>query len=82
VLPQLDVNGGVWVINDQNNSSNHSLMVAVGTDYFLSKATALYVQLGVVNNHGAMQHGLSVNGATMGALGTTIGADIGVRHLF
>lgn len=57
-------------------------MSALGVSYFLSRATTLYAQLGVVNNHGAMDTGLSVNGATYGVQGTMVGAKVGIRHIF
>lgn len=81
-LPDLDFNGGVWVTSDRNHTANHSLMAALGTQYFLSKRTTAYAQVGVVNNHGAMDTGLSVNGALYGVQGTTTGVDIGIRHTF
>jgi predicted porin len=82
VTPQLDLNGGVWYTSDRNHTENHSIMGAVGATYSLSKRTALYAQVGVVNNHGAMNTGLSIDNALNGAHGTTVGADIGVRHTF
>ncbi|MGA7815392.1 porin [Caballeronia sp.] len=84
VLPQLDISGGVWVTSDRNHTANHSLMVALGTQYFLSKATSLYAQVGVVNNDGAMNTGLSVApfSALHGASGTTTGVGIGMKHTF
>lgn len=82
VLPTLDVNGGVWVTSDRNHTENHSLLAALGVNYFLSKATMLYGQVGAVNNHGAMDTGLSVNGALYGVQGTTVGAVLGIRHAF
>jgi predicted porin len=82
VTPQLDLNGGVYYSSDRNHTANHSIMGAIGASYNLSKRTALYAQMGVVNNHGAMNTGLSINGALTGVQGTTVGADIGVRHLF
>lgn len=82
VLPQLDLNGGAWYTTDRNHTENHSIMGAVGANYFLSRATTLYAQVGVVNNHGAMDTGLSVNGAFNGVQGTTVGADVGIRHIF
>ncbi|RQZ31719.1 porin [Burkholderia sp. Bp9017] len=81
-LPQLDLNGGVWYITDRDKSSNHSLMAALGVQYFLSRATTLYAQFGVLNNHGEMSTGLSVSNALFGATGTTTGANIGIRHMF
>ncbi|MBU9563616.1 porin [Burkholderia multivorans] len=82
VLPTLDVNGGVWVTSDRNRTTNHSVLAALGTDYFLSKATTLYAQVGVVNNHGAMNTGLSMIGALYEVQGTSMGAVLGIRHTF
>jgi predicted porin len=83
-LPELDINGGLWVTSDHSDTTNHSLMAALGAEYYLSHATTLYAQIGVVNNHGAETQGLSV--ATSTALyavqGTTVGADVGIRHTF
>jgi predicted porin len=82
VTPTLDLDGGVWVTSDRNNTTNHSLLVALGANYFLSKRTTLYAQVASVNNHGAMNTGLSVNGALYGTHGTTVGATVGIRHSF
>lgn len=79
---QIDINGGVWVTSDRDNSRNHSVLAALGTNYYLSKSTTLYAQTAFVNNHGAMNTGLALNGAFYGATGTTIGVDIGIRHTF
>jgi predicted porin len=57
-------------------------MGALGAQYFLSKHTSLYGQVGVVNNHGAMNTGLSIDGALNEVQGTTVGADLGIRHVF
>lgn len=81
-LSQLDLNGGVWYVGDRDQTTNHSLMGAVGAQYFLSRATTLYAQLAVVNNHGAMNTGVSVNDALFGATGTTTGVNLGIRHTF
>ncbi|WP_322044671.1 porin [Paraburkholderia sp. J67] len=82
VTPALNLNGGVWFTSDRNDTSNHSIMGAVGTQYSLSKATSLYSQVGVVNNHGRMNTGLSINGAIFGVAGTTVGVDVGIKHVF
>jgi predicted porin len=84
VLPAVDVNGGVYVTSDRNHPVNHSLLAAAGVDYFLSKSTALYAQVGIVDNHGAMDTGLSVGDANIlyEVTGTTIGANVGIRHSF
>lgn len=80
--PGIMADAGVWYTRDSNNSNNHSLMASTGLDYYLSKATLLYGQVGFVNNHGAMMSGISVNNAFFGPTGTTIGANLGIRHLF
>nr|WP_091997224.1 porin [Paraburkholderia lycopersici] len=81
-LPDLDLNGGVWYVSDRNATTNHSVMGALGAQYFLSHRTTLYGQVAVVNNHGAMDTGLSVNNALFSPSGTTTGVNIGVRHVF
>jgi predicted porin len=82
VLPQLDINGGVWFSSDRNQTANHALLAAIGANYLLSQRTTLYAQLGMVDNHGAMNVGLSVNNAFNGVAGTTVGASLGIRHVF
>lgn len=82
VTPALDINGGVWVTSDRNRTTNHSVLGALGTDYLLSKRTTLYAQVGVVNNHGAMDTGLSMIGALYEVTGTSVGTVIGIRHTF
>jgi predicted porin len=80
--PDLDINGGVWVTSDRDNSTNHSVMGAVGANYLVSRETTLYAQFGMVNNHGSMNTGLSVDGELTGVEGTTTGVDVGIRHTF
>ncbi|MCX5540069.1 porin [Paraburkholderia sp. CNPSo 3076] len=82
VTPALNVNGGVWFTQDRNDTSNHSILAAVGSEIYLSKRTTLYGQVGFVRNHGAMDTGLSINGALYGVTGSTVGANVGIRHLF
>jgi predicted porin len=82
VLPALDLNGGVWFTSDRNESTNHSVLGALGANYLFSKATTLYAQVGVVNNHGKMNTGISLSGALYGVQGTTVGATVGIRHTF
>lgn len=82
ITPTFDVNGGVWYTIDRNDSSNHSVLGALGTQYFLSRTTSLYGQIGVVNNHGRMDTGLSIDGALYGTAGTTVGTVVGIRHVF
>jgi len=80
--PAVDLNGGVWYTSDRNDTANHSLLAAVGASYSLSKATSLYAQVAMVDNHGAMNTGLGINNALYGATGTTVGANVGIRHAF
>jgi predicted porin len=82
VMPTLDVNGGVWVTSDRDRTANHSVLAALGTDFFLSKRTTLYAEAGVVNNHGAMNTGLSMIGALYEVQGTSVAAVVGIRHSF
>lgn len=82
ITPTFDVNAGAWYTIDRNDSSNHSILGAVGAQYFLSRATSLYGQVGVVNNHGRLDTGLSIDGALYGVAGTTVGTVVGIRHVF
>nr|WP_322057928.1 porin [Paraburkholderia sp. J63] len=82
ITPALDINGGVWVTSDRNHTTNHSVLGALGTDYLLSKRTTLYAQVGIVNNHGAMNTGLSMIGALYEVTGTSVGTVVGIRHTF
>lgn len=80
----LELNGGVWVTSDRNDTANHSLLAAVGTTYFLSRRTSVYLQFGRVDNHGAMDTGLSLTYKDIltEIPGTTYGVNIGMRHFF
>jgi predicted porin len=82
ITPALNVDAGVWVTRDGNDSSNNSILASTGVTYSLSKATLTYAQVGFVTNHGAMHNGLSVNNALNLPTGTTAGANIGIRHTF
>jgi predicted porin len=84
MTPSVDVNLGVWYTSDRDDIANHSLMAAAGTDYLLSRQTALYFQLGMVSNHGDMKTGLDVSnlGFLSGVRGTTVGGNLGIRHTF
>ncbi|AXF22809.1 porin [Burkholderia pyrrocinia] len=81
-LPQFDINAGAWYIRDPHDSDNHTLLGALTTRYFLSKATSLYVQVGAVNNHGREKFGLSIDNALFGVPGTTVGAIVGINKRF
>lgn len=82
VTPAVNVDAGVWFTSDGNHTTNHSLMAVTGLTYSLSKSTSLYGQFGYVDNHGAMNTGLSTNNALFGVQGTTFGANVGIRHRF
>jgi predicted porin len=78
---QLDVNGGVWYEQQSRVAANHSLLVGLGSNYYLSRTTTVYAQAGLVNNGGTMDTGLSID-TPLGATGTTLGVDVGIRHVF
>ncbi|WP_338639672.1 porin [Burkholderia pyrrocinia] len=80
--PALMGDMGVWYARDGNDGSNHSLMIATGLHYYLSKRTSIYTDLAYVNNHGIMHTGMSVNGALYGPTGSSTGFVMGIRHLF
>ncbi|WP_236002164.1 porin [Paraburkholderia elongata] len=82
INPAVAVDAGVWYTSDGNDTKNHSILGAIGGRYNLSKRTTLYAQFAAVNNHGAMNTGLAVNGALFEVPGTAIGATAGIRHLF
>ncbi|NIE64441.1 porin [Burkholderia sp. Ax-1719] len=82
VTPALNINSGVWYLRDPHDSSTHGLLVALGTQYSLSRRTSLYAQVGMTNNRGRSTLGLDVDGALQGVNGTTIGGGVGVIHKF
>lgn len=84
VTPFVDLNSGLWYSSDRDNTANHSLMAAAGADYYLSRRTSLYFQIGMVDNHGKMKTGLAVSNLSFlsGAPGTTVGGNLGIRHTF
>lgn len=83
--PVINLNAGVWYMVNRDDTSSKSLLGAVGANYFLSKRTGIYTQLGVVNNKGHQNLGLAMGEAptTLYApAGTTFGVNVGIRHLF
>ncbi|VWB53169.1 porin [Burkholderia lata] len=82
VLPQLNINSGVWYVRDPHDSANHGLVTAMTARYFLSKSTSLYAQVGAANNHGRERLGLSIDNALYGVPGTTVGAILGINKRF
>lgn len=84
VTPFVDLNTGVTVTSDRDNTANHSVLAAMGANYHVSKRTTLYAQVGLVHNHGAMNTGLAISGTNTlyGVPGTTVGVNIGMSHSF
>ncbi|RQH08977.1 porin [Paraburkholderia dinghuensis] len=82
IKPYLNVSAGVYYTRDGNNSANHSLLTSAEAQFYLSKRTTLYGQIGYVNNRGAMDTGLSVSNALFAASGSTVGVGLGMRHMF
>lgn len=83
--PAIALHAGVYFSKDQDTSANNSILLGLGGEYFLSKPTSLYVQLGMVHNKGVMGSGLSVQSTDSIAgfpAGTTISVNVGMRHFF
>jgi hypothetical protein len=53
-LPTLNLSAGVWVTRNRDRSDDHSILGAVGAEYYMSKQTTIYSQVGAVNNHSAV----------------------------
>ncbi|SAK49029.1 porin [Caballeronia temeraria] len=79
--PDLNVTTGVYYIKDKNDSSNHSLEVAIGAEYNLSKRTLAYAEVGHVNNNGTMNQ-MIVYGQPTAPGKSTTAAMLGLRHNF
>ncbi|WP_027801831.1 porin [Paraburkholderia dilworthii] len=79
--PDFQITGGLYYIKDKNVSANKSLQVAAGAEYNLSKASALYAQVGWVNNHGDMTQTITYGQPVAPGTGTTA-VMIGMRHSF
>ena len=82
VTPATNIDAGVYYTRDGNDSNNHSILASTGLTYSLSKATAIYGQLGYVYNHGLMNTGLATNGDLFGVAGSNVGVAAGIRHTF
>lgn len=74
VLPQLDVNLGMYYQDDRVNSGVHSLTAALGAQYLLSRRTALYAQVGLVHNTCSGDGACLGSGLTVENLGSGVGA--------
>ncbi|WP_322044553.1 porin [Paraburkholderia sp. J67] len=86
--PQIDLNAGVWYMDDRNDTSSHAWLGSLGASWLVSKRTTLYTQVGVVRNAGNARlglvtgEGLSSNNTLFAPSGTTTAVDVGVRHTF
>ncbi|MCX4151542.1 MULTISPECIES: porin [Paraburkholderia] len=75
------VTSGFYYLKDKNNSTNHSSEFAVGAEYYVSKRTLAYAQVGYVDNKGTINQTL-VYGQPVAPGKSTTAAMIGVRHSF
>lgn len=78
----MDLSATVFYIKDQHDPNSHTVMAALGAQYYLSKHTQLYAQAGLVDNHGTENIGLALDGAMHAGQGTTVGATLGITHAF
>lgn len=82
ITPALSIDGAAYEIRDQNAPQNHAFVTASSVQYLLSTRTTVYAQVGLINNHGKMQIGMSNNNALNGVTGLTTGVSVGMRHSF
>lgn len=83
ITPAFGTNAAVSYIRDPDISGSHAFQVAGGLNYLLSKRTTLYGQVAVVNNSGGEHIGPTMeNGNLIGVTGTTVAANIGIKHTF
>jgi predicted porin len=84
VTEAFTLNAGVYASRDRNVTANKSMLYGAGADYAMSKRTVLYGQIGLVNNKAGMNTSLAWNapGTFTAPQGTTVGANIGIRHSF
>jgi predicted porin len=80
--PDILLDAGAYWTRDRNDTKNHSVLFAAGGKYLLSKRSTIYAQVGLVSSGGAMNTGLSINGALFEPAGNTFGATVGLRHAF
>ncbi|RZF24446.1 porin [Paraburkholderia sp. UYCP14C] len=79
--PWFSVTSGYYYLRDRNNSANHSSAYSIGADYFLSKRTTAYLQVGYVDNKGTMSQWIAYGAPVAPGVSTTE-AMIGIRHSF
>jgi len=80
-LPYLDLNGAVYYQDDRVHSGSHSITAAIGTQFFLSKRTALYAQVGLVNNKCSADGACLGSGLSVESGGSALGAMNGLGTL-
>lgn len=86
VTPQFQLVGGVFHLNTNNtagvNGGGNANMYMAGINYFLSKRTLLYVDIGTVRNGTGASHALE-NGGNTGVSGMNqTGGYFGIAHTF
>lgn len=84
MTPATTLVAAVYSSQDQNVDANKSMLYRIEAVYSLSARTAVYGQVGLVHNDGAMNTFLALNApSTFSApKGTTVGVNIGIRHFF
>jgi predicted porin len=82
VQPDVELISSLLYAKDPHESASHSLLAAVGAQYLLSKTTLLYAEVGITNNRGTENIGISVEGAFTSVLGTTTGVSVGIIKNF
>ncbi|ABE36197.1 gram-negative porin family protein [Paraburkholderia xenovorans LB400] len=84
ITPAVALTAIAYASQDTNVRANKSMLYRVGAQYFLSKRTTLYGQVGLVHNDADMNTTLAVNAPTSFAppQGTTVGVNVGIRHMF
>ena len=79
--PWLSVTSGYYYLRDRNNTANHSSAYSVGANYYISKQTTAYLQLGYVDNRGTMGQWIAYGAPVAPGVSTTE-AMIGIRKSF
>jgi len=77
-LPYLDLNAGVYYQQDRVHSGNRSITAAFGSQFFLSKRTALYAQVGFVNNKCSADGACLGSGISVESEGSAVGGLTGL----
>lgn len=82
ISTQFNITSGVYRIQDQDNSANKSLLVALGLNYLLSKQTSLYIEGANVNNQGNNMNQAPIYGTPVTAGVSSTAWMAGIRHTF